>query len=217
MKNRSLQSYLCFVLLILVSGCGNYGLLEKLENPGGFRGSGGCTTCRIFISQTTYSASALGGIAAADAKCAIDANKPTGSGVYKALLVAGTVRRACSSFNCTVGGAGENIDWVLKPNTQYFQKNGVTQIAATNPAGIWPAPVSLNAPVDASSAIQTWTGIVMTAGQEWTTISPSPCSDWTSDGGNVGTIGESNATADSLVFSSTQTCNFAKNLYCVEQ
>jgi hypothetical protein len=43
------------------------------------------------------------------------------------------VRRACSTSNCI--DPNENVDWVFKPNTDYYRPNG-TYLFATNSAGI---------------------------------------------------------------------------------
>ncbi|HLD45750.1 MAG TPA: DUF1554 domain-containing protein, partial [bacterium] len=65
---------------------------------------------KIFVTDATYNGN-LGGVAGADALCEADANKPA-TGTYKALIVDGVARVACTTANCG-GGAGENIDWVL--------------------------------------------------------------------------------------------------------
>ncbi|MCS6984661.1 MAG: DUF1554 domain-containing protein [Leptospiraceae bacterium] len=62
----------------------------------------------------------LGGIVGADHKCNNDPQKPPGN--YKAFLVDGTTRRACSTPFCS--GANESVDWVLKANTTYRNKEG---------------------------------------------------------------------------------------------
>ena len=82
-----------------------------------------------------------------------DSNYP-GSGTYKALITDGTNRVACTSANCATGGAGENINWVLTPSTEYFRTDGTTEIGVTTSAGIFSFPLS-NA-ITASGVA--WTG-----------------------------------------------------------
>lgn len=77
------------------------------------------------------------GIQGADYLCNHDESKPLlPVANYKAMIVDGVNRRACYSFDCVLEGAGENIDWVLKPTAAY--KNINEQISVvTNESGIY--------------------------------------------------------------------------------
>lgn len=77
------------------------------------------------------------GIQGADYLCNHDESKPVlPVANYKAMIVDGVNRRACYSFDCVFEGAGENIDWVLKPTAAY--KNINEQISVvTNESGIY--------------------------------------------------------------------------------
>ncbi|MDA1353984.1 MAG: DUF1554 domain-containing protein [bacterium] len=90
----------------------------------------------VFVTDAAYIGN-LGGISGADDKCNAHANKPNNSGDYKAMLVLNDVREACQTANCTDGGIDENIDWVLKPNTNYVRPD-LARIMTTNDAGIFP-------------------------------------------------------------------------------
>ncbi|MCX6112920.1 MAG: DUF1554 domain-containing protein, partial [Proteobacteria bacterium] len=79
-------------------------------------------------------------LAAIDALCMADANKPTDGGTYKAMFAtagAGQVRTACTTSSCSTG-AGENVNWVMKPNTDYYRADGTTLIGITNSGGVFP-------------------------------------------------------------------------------
>src|SRR5690606_20294444 len=58
---------------------------------------------------------------------------------YKALLVHGTERVACTTAQCS-GCASEHVDWVLSPNTHYLRADGVTLVGTTNDLGLWSFP-----------------------------------------------------------------------------
>jgi hypothetical protein len=83
---------------------------------------------------------AAAALAAADAACMSDANKPSGGGIYKALL-ASSVRRACTSANCGSSGIGENLGWVLKPSADYYRADGTTKIGTTTAAAVFAFPL----------------------------------------------------------------------------
>ena len=61
---------------------------------------------RIYLTTSVITGGNLGGISGADARCSSDGNKPS-TGTYKAMIVSGTTRRACSTAN-SGGGSSEN-------------------------------------------------------------------------------------------------------------
>lgn len=197
-------------VLLLLGACNNYGLVDKLENPGGSLDAQPCTNCRIFISSIV-STGAVNGIAGADAICASDSNKPT-QATYKAILVDGTTRRACTTANCT--NPAENINWVLHPNTAYVQADGTTAIFTTNSAGIFnfqsdTASNGINATLTA-----VWTGL----NNNWTDTATYNCTSWTSSSnGDSGFTGQSNSTSQGLIAFSTNGCDTTAPFYCAEQ
>ncbi len=163
-------------------------------------------------NKTVYLTTALlggfGGVAGADSRCMSDDNYP-GSGTYRALL-AGSTRRACSTANCS-GGASENLDWVLQPNTDYYRNSDNVLIGTTNAAGIFAFPLtnSLSGAFDFY-----WTGMA----SDWTSTANN-CSNWTnSTSGVTGNIGRGNATSTLSINLNTATCDFTNTyLLCVEQ
>ncbi|GAB4432509.1 MAG: hypothetical protein OHK0011_15380 [Turneriella sp.] len=194
---------------MLLTNCNNYGLLDKLENPGQSTAGLGQRNLRIFVTAAGYNGN-LGGIAGADAKCVADAANPMGpgNGFWKALIV-GTGRAACTTANCSVGGNGENFDWALKPNTNYIRPNGLV-IGSTNPFGIFTFP--LNSPIGDQAMTFAWTGLLA----DWTISGSNTCADWSSTG-STGIRGQVDINTSTVIQASPQTCGVSERLYCVEQ
>ncbi len=150
----------------------------------------------------------LGGITGADALCS---NSPPFVGTYKALLVDGTTRVACTSAQCTTSGAAEGVSWVLAPNTKYVREDGTTVIGTTSAAAIFVFPLAASIGTNGDSY---WTGL----NTDWTTSSNS-CSGWTQTSGvsaSAGLANTSDSQAISGVIDSCATLTGAF-LVCVEQ
>ncbi len=189
---------------------------DSLTGSGTSGSSGGK---KIFITSSIYDGN-IGGIVGVDARCMEDSNYP-GSGTYKALLVDGTNRRACSTANCS-GGIGENIDWVLKPNTTYYRSDGITKIGTTDASGIFNFNLGNLDNSFSSSGYLYWTGLMT----NWTT-NTATCSNWTSNApGETGEGGIGNSTNSSsireFIPAGLGDCNnitqyFRPQLLCVEQ
>ncbi|HNN06615.1 MAG TPA: DUF1554 domain-containing protein, partial [Leptospiraceae bacterium] len=164
---------------------------------------------RIFITANVYNGS-LGGVSGADTKCSADSNKPS-TGTYKALIVQGTTRRACSTANCS-GGSSEGIDWVLTANTNYYQKDGSAYVGTTSSAAIF--TFSLAKPFSsADTGPLSWTGLQ----KDWTN-STDNCTSWTTSSAGVsGTEAVGYSIADISIYYDSRTCNGTQSLYCVEQ
>lgn len=204
-KSIGMQYFLAGALLALAN-CNNYGLLDKLENPGG---GDEPRRPRIFVTNMGYTGD-LGGITGADNKCLSDSANPmgVGNGSWKALL-AGGGRQACTTSNCT-GGTSEHIDWVLKADTDYLRPDG-SLIARTNAAGIFTFPLNQAISSD-SSAIYAWTGLY----GDW--LAANNCADWTSSIAlGTGVRGLINQNGVLAINSAISPCNTASRLYCVEQ
>lgn len=147
----------------------------------------------------------MGGVLGADALCQSSAAKP-GVGNYKALLADGT-RRACLTANCST--ESENLNWVMRPNTTYYQSDGETVIATTNAAGIFTFPL-LNPVVGLGHP--NYTGL----NADWTT--GSHCSNWTNSSSAMnGTLGFADSTAAGAFAQMTIPCDSGIHIYCVEQ
>jgi len=167
---------------------------------------------KIFVTSNAFQGNIGGGagsgIQRADNMCNSDPNKPD-SNTYKAMIVDGTNRRACSTSNCI--DPNENIDWVFKPNTDYYRPNG-TYLFTTNSAGI--VTTDIANPILAGSNYPYWTGLA----SDWT-ISPSAhCNNWTDNlSSYAGKVGSSNATNSYWYSSSALFCSSLNALLCVEQ
>lgn len=184
--------------------------------------TGGSTSTTIDIAITTFvnkrifvtGAGYLPGVqftspATADTLCNADAAKPSGGGLFKAMIV-GLGRVACLLPNCPGGGA-EHTNWIFLPSTNYYQPDGVTIIAATNVDGLMPGgfvnPATPNA--------KYWTGL----NTDWTT-SINNCGGWTSIGFTVpGGIAPNNTSANFTASAGwgLNTCGAAQQLLCVQQ
>jgi len=173
-----------------------------------------CTTCKMFVTTSTYTGATIGGITGADAKCASDAAKPA-TGTYKAFLVDDTNRIACTTANCS-GGASENKNWVLKASTAYTRVDG-TAIATSTASAILPA--TLTNPI--STTGDTMLGNIRTGmafAKDWTSRVNGHCTNYTvttgsSTDGDAGTI----LTTSSYLYVNGGTCAGLKSLLCVEQ
>ncbi len=197
----------CFHVLLR---CNNYGLLDRLENPGKSTGSGVSTcgeNCRIFLTDIGYTGN-LGGVTGADTICRNDNANPNGPGTgnWKAMLV-GAGRQACVTAYCTT--TAENVDWVMRPNTPYRRPSGEL-IGTTNSGGVFVFDISLGV---SDMDVGVWTGI---AG-DWQSA-PANCSNW-SDGMNTsyGSFGFANGVNVGMLQYGDNDCSIAQRLYCVEQ
>ena len=165
---------------------------------------------RIYLTTSVITGGNLGGISGADARCSSDGNKPS-TGTYKAMIVSGTTRRACSTANCG-GGSSENIDWVLKPSTKYYRADGTTEIFTTNAAGIFVYGTATN--TISNTSVGVWTGVNI----DWTNTA-GDCTAWTSTAGTTGRGSAAFNTSDDMIsIDQAAACTAsAYSLYCVEQ
>ncbi|MCB1200943.1 MAG: DUF1554 domain-containing protein [Leptospiraceae bacterium] len=165
-------------------------------------------TRKVFVTDTSYNGN-LGGFSGADEKCNSDGSKPSGGGTYKAMLVDGTNRRACSTANCS-GGTGEHIDWVLKPNTKYVRADGTNEIFTTNANGIFEFGTLSNS--ISETTLFAWTAL----NNDWTS-STNNCQAWSSTSGGS-RVGAASSSTGNAINVTSQTCTTSTlRLYCVEQ
>ncbi|MCB1200942.1 MAG: DUF1554 domain-containing protein [Leptospiraceae bacterium] len=169
-----------------------------------------CSTIdkKIFVTDATYNGN-LGGFSGADDKCNSDGNKPSGGGTYKAMLVDGTNRRACSTANCS-GGTEEHIDWVLKPNKKYVRSDGTTEIFTTNENGIFVFGTPTNAISETTE--YAWTALF----GNWTSYT-THCASWSATTGNTILGNADRVNSNAIQFGTPQACSNSAHLYCVEQ
>lgn len=137
---------------------------------------------------------------------------------YKAMIIQGTIRRACTTANCS-GGITESIDWVLKPETTYYRSTAGMDIILFKTdvsAGVFKfiSGNTMTNPFEGSGVNFAWTGF----GQNWTEANSSSgnCSDWINPG--TGTVGALNSlSASSLDDTLGSSCNLLHRLICVRQ
>ncbi len=126
------------------------------------------TFLKIFVTAGSLGPNLVG--PSGDSTCNADGNKPGGGGTYKA-LAALTTRRACLTSNCS-GGASENSNWILYPNTQYRRGDGTTIIGTTNASAIF--TFNLTNSIAAAGFPSTFLNV------DWTQNATENCSDGTS-------------------------------------
>lgn len=146
------------------------------------------------------------GVDGADKLCQGDAQ--SSGGTYKALVVDGVHRVACSTANCS-GGISEHIDWVLQPNTKYVRIDGTTEIGTTDSKGLLQFPLA-NEFIFQSYDL--WTGL----NTNWTTSSDN-CSGFASDQ-TFGQTGYSNTKDVEAISNRNYVCSYyGISIMCVEQ
>lgn len=170
----------------------------------------------IFISNATYQGN-LGGPSAADAHCQSDAANPDVSRFYKALLVDGVKRTACSNSNCSPAGSNDYLDWVLKANRPYYRMEAgvMTFLARTSPGRIFEfeGGTTLHAGLHSDGAREWWTGL----SSSWQSDS-NDCANWTDNTvGNSGIGGIGNQTNSTSIANLTVLCLSSRYLVCVQQ
>ncbi len=174
----------------------------------------------IFRTQATTSG-AMGGIAGADALCAADTSKP-GLGTFKALLVDGVNRIACTSANCATSGLAEHTDWVLSPLTTYATAAGLS-LGTTDANGLFSSalstPIYTLPPLD-DSPNQPWTGLQIDSNflTDWLSDANN-CLIWSqsANGTGAGGFAGSTSSAFSTPAEDDLSCSSSAAIYCVEQ
>ena len=153
------------------------------------------------------------GILAADALCMSDANYP-GTGTYKALIVDGANRVASVTANA---GDGQ-VDWVLKPNTNYSRSDGTTLIMTTDANAIFVFGTLNNGFENTHHPY--WSGL----NDDWTATPDTPfdqhCNGWAYGGATApyGVFGYTDGTDSTAIhWSGSAYCSNIMNLVCVQQ
>lgn len=163
---------------------------------------------RIFLTTTPVpiGAGEFNSIATADTLCN---NDPKAGGmIFKAMLVDGVNRVACTTTDCGIGGLTENVDWVFQPNINYYSEDGSTLLGTTNNYGIFVD--NLVSPITPETYY--WTGL----NPDWT-IDPINCTGWSTTTGD-GHTGWSKFKKAQWYSDTTQACSdLSIHLLCVQQ
>ncbi len=172
----------------------------------------------IFVTSATYNGdlktagNRTTGVAGADALCAADSR--ASGGIYKALIVDGTNRIACTSANCATNGSSEHVDWVLRANQEYRRSASTTIIGTSNSIGLFAFPLTNTF----HTSGQWWTGLV----SNWTSkLQNLECSDW-SDSAGLPTGSAGSPQSDARAIETTTIgfppiCSDTASLVCVQQ
>jgi hypothetical protein len=187
------------------------GMEDNGGSPSGLGGAGGeqgGPTGKVIYLTSTPKKANFGGVSGADAEC--NANPPN-QGTYKALLVDGTTRVACTSADCGTSGVDEGVDWVLSPNTTYVREDGTTIIGTTSSAAIFPFPLDASI---GTTGLSYWTGLE----DDWTTSSDN-CSGWTATSDVFANEGLADATDSQAITGLSESCATLAGAFfaCVEQ
>lgn len=197
------------ITLVLLSACGGGG--------GSDNSAPVSTGLKIFVTSETHNGDfandpTLAGSTAmqkADAFCNRSARKPSGDN-YKALIVDGVNRDAVTL-----------TDWVLRPNTAYYQTHGDVLIDTTTSSAVFAAFFRSmpNKVLPAGSSPGVWTGI----GDGATFASNGSCARWGQSGpvpGQTGSFGSPDSTGGFAFYSgggSAECASVQLGLYCVQQ
>lgn len=194
------KQLLMFSLLAFAVACGQDGKAPILTPRSG------CNPCKVFVTNSGDDG-LMGGITGADQRCMTDGNFP-GSGTYKALIVDGINRRACSSASCASSSWREGIDWTLYPNTSYTRVGG-TAIGTTTSAGIFSFPLTASF---VAGNHNSYTGLK----SDWTT--GQHCNSWNANGAETADVADAGLTTSGAI-SNQSGVQCVSNLYliCVEQ
>lgn len=142
----------------------------------------------------------------ADSLCNSDSARPSTTVTYKAMMGISDLRYACDSDEYC--GANHDLDWVMQPNTAYYNVNGES-VAITNPFATFDFPTL---GVIKNADIKVWTGL----NTKW--INSNNCKDWTTrhDDQN-GRVGWASQSDGRLIDLEKHACNKDRSLYCVQQ
>lgn len=172
------------------------------------------TVKKIFVTAVNRNGN-LGGISGADAICASDANKPSGGSTYKAMVVDGSTRVACTSNNCATSGTSEHVNWVLLPSTRYVRASDSQDIGTTTSNGVFTSLTGSYAATGGNSgANRLWTGF----DGNWVADNTRDCSNWSVSDTTQGRHARRDVTTSQAIAYSWQNCSDTDNaLVCVEQ
>ncbi|MFZ5891786.1 MAG: DUF1554 domain-containing protein [Myxococcota bacterium] len=161
----------------------------------------------IYLTSAPSKAN-FGGISGADTQC--NASPPV-AGTFKALLVDGATRIACTSAQCATNGAAEGVDWPLAPNTTYVRADGTTVIGTTTSAAIFAFPLTASI---GTAGFTYWTGLNV----DWTTSTDS-CAGWTQISGVFATEGLADAVDNGAISGVSESCATLAGAFfaCVQQ
>lgn len=158
---------------------------------------------RLFFSSNSYQGGTFGGVSGADVICATNPKCPPGS-LCKAVVLNGTSRIASLAANM---GDGQ-VDWVLHPNTHYYQADGVTLVSNTDSTALLQIPFSN---VIDSSVTGAWVG----SASGWV-FGPNHCSNWTDNTNFFTGNAFRTLNTDITFFGGSFSCNVPYYLLCTE-
>ncbi|MEC7277653.1 MAG: DUF1554 domain-containing protein [Bdellovibrionota bacterium] len=214
-------------LMILISGCLKKKNEEAPATGTGSRPGTGATPTPTptpapgrygVIFQTPVSVNGSGaqtglgsGLTTLDNLCSTAATNKGLTGTFKALVGAGSSRRACTSANCS-GGPAENSNWVILGKTEFRREDKATVIGTTTASGIFSFPLT-NSFRD--SATDYWSGL----NADWTGSGAQyNCNAWTiNDNSQTANLGDTGVDTSASLYTAQQDCDQTNPVLCVEQ
>ncbi len=214
-------------LMILISGCLKKKNEEAPATGTGSRPGTGTTPTPTptpapgrygVIFQTPVSVNGSGaqtglgsGLTTLDNLCSTAATNKGLTGTFKALVGAGSSRRACTSANCS-GGPAENSNWVILGKTEFRREDKATVIGTTTASGIFSFPLT-NSFTD--SAADYWSGL----NADWTGSGAQyNCNAWTiNDNSQTANLGDTGVDTSASLYTAQQDCDQTNPVLCVEQ
>lgn len=191
------------LLLLLLSGVAPLtGCGLELGYPGDGKPVENSDALRIFVvGNVKGDMNGRNGVTGADELCDESAAKPNQSR-YKALLVDGSAR---------VAAPGSQVDWVLRPDRNYYRANGTTLVGKTTSEGLFTFPLANRLQ---TAGTYVWTGLAA----NWQ-LAADDCARWTSVSTTTvkGQVGQSSGETSAFLAAAQQTCGSVASLYCVEQ
>lgn len=221
MNMRSLRIILVLLNLLVLVACGGGGGGASFAPPPADTIS---TGLKIFVTSRVHNGDFIDDVdltgttatEKADNFCQTDPSRPTDA-TYKALLVDGVLRDSISL-----------TDWVLKPDTAYYQPANDVQIGVTTSSAVFATASNpldheihdsfgtSNDPNNPAPTSGVWTGL---ADASVFSASQNNCQGWTTslnpDYSTIGVVYVTDASA--FYTNGGHSCTLAFRLYCVEQ
>ncbi|MBT7609059.1 MAG: DUF1554 domain-containing protein [Bacteriovoracaceae bacterium] len=178
----------------------------------------GKSYCYLFTTNSTVDMDFASGsdvLTELDNLCDADVNNPRqNEGVVKAVFAWSGSREACTTAHCA-GGVTENLNWVLRAETEYRRSDG-TIIGTTDTSGIFDF---LNSGYSFTSSISaTYVSTLTSLSTNWL-IYRSSCTNFTdSSGSPAPSYGASTSKNEGMIYVSFEiNCSGSHHIICAEQ
>ena len=211
------------IFLLFASSCNNYGLLDKMKDPGSSQESF-TTNYYVFVSSWTTLGSMGGspyadcnqytGTSRADCACtraAISRGlRKSSSHVFRAWLSVDATPGPQQDAQCRVQGTGGGCN--INFPAPWFNTQGQTVVSNYN--AFSSAALNTGIRYDEFRADQ-GASAVWTNTQSGTSNSANDCNDWTDQVSGSGVVGDASSPGTTWSQNTTQPCSTPQRIYCV--